>query len=136
MLYLLLFQRLISAGSLESLAEPDYAQAFLARLELVPFRTIIEFIGLVETPTIGDLAFRNLVGNIVLFVPIGIFLPLLFRKQRSFRVFLPTTVLLICAVEITQIVTLLGTCDVDDLILNTAGACAGYAVFRSFVRPQ
>ncbi|MBR5090906.1 MAG: VanZ family protein [Ruminiclostridium sp.] len=133
MLYLLLIQR-FAANGFSLPREPDYAQALLARIEPVPFRTIVEFIGRLENFTIGDLAYRNLVGNVVLFVPIGVFLPVLFPKQRRFGMFLLTTALTITAVELTQLFTLLGTCDIDDLILNTAGASIGYALYRLFAR--
>ncbi len=37
-------------------------------------------------------------------------------------------------IELVQLFTLLGRSDIDDLILNTAGAAIGYLVFRLFVR--
>ena len=136
MLYLLLFRRLISCGSdLASLAQPDYSSALAERFEPYPLRTIIEFVGRVESISISDLAFRNLAGNVVLFIPAGVFLPLLFRRQRRFPVFLPTFAGIICIIELTQMFTLLGSCDIDDVLLNTAGACAGFAVYR-LTRPR
>lgn len=132
MLYLLFIQRLLFLD-IEPIGTPDdYWYAVGQHFEPVPFRTIVEFIGRIEAFSVSDLAFRNLAGNIVLFVPIGLFLPLLFKKQRRFVTFLMTTAAVILTVELTQMFTLLGTCDIDDLILNTAGACIGYVVFMSF----
>ena len=130
MLYLLLVQRLFEVR------EPvtDYIAALSSRLIIVPFSSITVFLQSVQAVSLSDYAFRNLAGNIILFVPIGIFLPVLFVKQRKFGIFLLTTVIIISAVEITQLVTLLGTCDVDDLLLNTAGACIGYWLWRLYLR--
>lgn len=64
----------------------------------------------------------NLVGNLVAFAPMGFFLPSLFRSQRNLLVFWMTILLMVGAVELVQYVTRTGSCDIDDLLLNTAGA--------------
>ena len=122
MLWLLIFQRLF-AGSFVSAELPD-------RFQFIPFRTVSELAEMLSAFSINDFAFRNIAGNIVLFIPIGIFLPVLFRSQRKFLFMLTTTVITICLIELIQALTALGTCDIDDLILNTAGACIGYLIFR------
>ena len=43
-----------------------------------------------------------------------------------------TVILVISAVEAAQTLLLVGTCDIDDLILNTAGAAIGYGLYRCF----
>lgn len=135
MLYLLFLRRLINCGfDPAQFAVPDYASALSVRFEPYPFRTVTEFIGRLESFSISDLAFRNLFGNIILFIPAGIFLPILFLKQRRFPLFLLTFLITICAVELTQMFTLLGTCDIDDVILNTAGACIGYGIYKVLTR--
>ena len=55
-------------------------------------------------------------------MPLGILLPLNFEKQRRTEIFLLTCVSIVAAVEILQFVTLSGSCDIDDLILNVSGA--------------
>ena len=63
------------------------------------------------------------------FIPFGFFLPLVFRRCKN--VFL--TVLLgfeaSLLAEILQLVTKVGSFDVDDLLLNTMGTLAGYLFF-------
>lgn len=71
-------------------------------------------------------AVANLVGNVSLFVPLGIFLPRLFRKMEHFWRFFLCVVLTVAAVELLQMLTGLGACDVDDLLLNTIGAVMGW----------
>lgn len=75
-------------------------------------------------------ALVNLGGNTVLFLPLGIFLPRLFPKLDRFWKVLLTAAGIIAAIEITQVLTLLGRCDIDDLILNLTGTTAGYGVYK------
>ena len=51
------------------------------------------------------------------------------KTGRWWKVFLITLGAIIL-VELTQMLTLLGTCDVDDVTLNVLGAMAGYLIFR------
>lgn len=69
--------------------------------------------------------FLNLAGNILLFVPFGFFAPMLFRRLRGFFRILLASMGLSACVEITQLITHLGCCDVDDVILNTIGGMLG-----------
>ena len=71
----------------------------------------------------------NLAGNVVAFVPFGLFLPLLLRDLRYFW----KTVLLgfefSLLVEIMQLFGKVGSFDVDDILLNTLGTACGYVSF-------
>jgi glycopeptide antibiotics resistance protein len=40
------------------------------------------------------------------------------------------SVVIICAIELLQLFTLTGVCDVDDLILNMTGVLIGYIAYR------
>lgn len=75
-------------------------------------------------------AFINLVGNVVMFVPLGFFQPYLIAGLRKWHKTLLTTTVLILMVEVVQYITGLGSCDIDDLILNLAGAWLGYILWR------
>ncbi|WP_375137230.1 VanZ family protein [Paenibacillus pabuli] len=79
---------------------------------------------------------KNLFGNIVLFIPLGIWIPWLFCRCRRFLPFTGVVVLLLLAVEITQLITRVGSFDVDDIILNTMGAWIGYIGFALFIYSQ
>ena len=72
----------------------------------------------------------NLVGNVVMFVPLGYFIPRVGTKYRRFFRCMGLVFLLILAVEILQLVTLLGSCDIDDLLLNILGAAMGYILWK------
>ncbi len=72
---------------------------------------------------------RNLILNIAMFMPLGIFLPFLFRKCRKFWV---TYLLGFCAsvtIEVLQLLTKRGITELDDIFNNTLGAMIGYGFF-------
>ena len=113
----------------------SFDEAVSDRLLLVPFQSIAMFIRLLSNGVYSEyfrFAFVNLFGNIIMFMPLGIFLPVLFKKQRNFLIFLLTVILTITAVEVLQLVTLRGFCDIDDLILNTLGASLGFVIYVIF----
>ena len=110
----------------------DYAQAMRGSMNLIPFYTIGNYWKVVSrwefTPLFRH-CFINLGGNIFLFIPIGYFLPRLWPILRKFFPFLLTCVMAIVLVELLQLVTLLGSLDIDDLILNLFGMLVGYLIF-------
>ena len=74
----------------------------------------------------------NVIGNIAVFMPIGMFLPSLFSRCRNI---LLTTILsfeISLCVEMVQLVTMVGSFDVDDLLLNTVGGICGYLVYMIY----
>ena len=71
----------------------------------------------------------NLIGNIAAFIPFGAILPVLNRKMRSFwRITLSGLLVSLC-VEAIQLITRVGSFDVDDILLNTMGVVVGYGIF-------
>jgi glycopeptide antibiotics resistance protein len=101
-------------------------------MNLEPLHTILLFVRvLLYDPSDYNirLAIVNLFGNIIMFIPLGYFLPRLWKGLRKWwRTWLMTLVIM-TAVELAQYFTLRGTCDVDDLILNLLGAAIGYGFF-------
>ncbi len=123
----LLFDRPSAQG-----AGLSYADLVRSNMNLTPLRTIGPYWERVKqmdfSPTFYH-SFINLGGNIFLFIPIGYFLPRLWQPMRNFFAFLLTCVLSISLVELLQLVTLLGSLDIDDLILNLFGMVVGYLLF-------
>lgn len=78
-----------------------------------------------------QIAIANLLGNFLLFMPMGIYLPLLFQKIRSLVDFLLYMIPVLSLVELVQLLTKRGSFDIDDLILNLAGAILGFFVWKS-----
>ena len=109
-----------------------YAELLRSNMNLVPFHTIGNYWKVVKRMDFSPMFYHcviNLGGNIFLFIPIGYFLPRLWKPMRKFFVFLLTCFLSVTLVELIQLVTLLGSLDIDDLILNLFGMIVGYVVF-------
>jgi glycopeptide antibiotics resistance protein len=91
----------------------------------VPFNEIKRYL---FTPGIPlRLVLGNLLGNVLLFLPLGLYLRLLLKRLPSLAVFL-LCALLSTGAEFVQLVYSLGSCDVDDIILNSLGAALGIAL--------
>ncbi|WP_440116116.1 VanZ family protein [Paenibacillus sp. QZ-Y1] len=72
----------------------------------------------------------HLLGNIMAFIPLGIFIPVLMgNKLLSGAKVLVLSLLLSFAFEVTQLLTGMGIFDVDDLMLNTFGGMIGYVLY-------
>ena len=107
------------------------------QFNLQPLETVRRYLWVLRhsaDPDQWSNAMANLFGNVGLFIPLGVFLPLLFSVLRRFGRFLLLTLLLILALELTQAATGLGTFDVDDLILNLLGVCLGYLLYSGVLR--
>ena len=74
-------------------------------------------------------ALKNLLGNIIPFVPFGFLLPIAYGKFSSAIKVLCTGLVSILLIEIFQFFTKLGFFDVDDIILNLIGIVCGYLMF-------
>lgn len=98
------------------------------RYNLVPFREIRRCIEYWDT--LGAFsAGANLFGNVIAFVPFGMFLPYLWKKAKKLLPTIFAGFLLSLFVELTQLVSHRGSFDVDDLLLNTIGAVIGYWIY-------
>lgn len=113
-------------------AETPYLVQLKEHYNFIPFKTILLFMRLVENSTSQYWirhALINLLGNVVMFVPLGL-LPCIFTKLRSSIKYLSVVALIIFAIETVQLFTLLGSMDIDDFLLNIVGALIGYLLFR------
>jgi len=130
MLLWLLFDRTPGWGSAET-----YAEVLQGNMNLDPFHTIGNYWFVVKRMDFSPIFYHcliNLSGNLFLFIPVGYFLPRLWPKLRNIVFFLLTGFLAITLVELLQLVTLLGSLDIDDLILNLSGMLMGYVSFLIF----
>jgi len=72
----------------------------------------------------------NIAGNIGVFIPFGIVLPILFPTLSNFFLFIFAFVIGITSLEVLQLFSMLGSFDVDDIILNTVGAVIGFILLQ------
>lgn len=122
LLFLLYF--LLISESMGRVASDHY------RYNLKPFAEINRFYNLFGTDF--DLkAVLNIYGNILCFVPFGLYFSWLFKekKQLFIKIFLMTS-LFSFIIECIQLFCMIGIFDVDDLILNTLGGIIGYVLCK------
>ncbi len=104
-----------------------YIENLIKNSNLIPFATIVEQVRhLLAGSYKARHCFINLGGNVIMFLPLGLLMPLIWDKLRSFGRFILTVTVMIVVVELLQLVTLLGSMDIDDLILNLCGASVGF----------
>ena len=131
MLYLLFFQRRAF------LSEDTYLLTLQRNLNYIPGSMIRRYEMLIRSyPEYRRGAIVNLLGNIGMFLPLGFCLPWAHVSlRRWWKTLLAAAGIVVC-VELVQLVTLLGHCDVDDLILNLIGTAIGYAVWALTLRKK
>jgi glycopeptide antibiotics resistance protein len=98
---------------------------------IVPFMSIFEDIGA------GRLKLNeNLLGNILIFIPVGIFISL-FRHNKKIIFNLVIVLFISLFVEMMQFLTNTGIADIDDLLLNGLGGLVGLFIYKliAFKRP-
>jgi glycopeptide antibiotics resistance protein len=104
---------------------PQDTRLVVSAVNLVPTRTVVEIIR-----AFPELIIQQLVGNVVMFVPLGFLLPLLGARHRRLAITAAVGLAVSVGIELVQLLLLtLGSrrsVDVDDVILNVAGACLGY----------
>lgn len=96
----------------------------------VPFKTILPYL-------LGHkgwmIAGINLIGNVVLLVPVGFLVPFIHRNM-TWRKSLILAVASGLAIEGMEVMFRVGIFDVDDIILNALGVMIGYWAFIRFVK--
>ena len=105
-----------------------YRYNFVFFKEITRYITNINAIGF-------KLVLFNLAGNIVAFVPLGIFMSYFFNGSKY--TFIKTILLglvLTMSVEGIQLVTRVGICDVDDILLNFIGVVIGAVLAKLFYK--
>jgi glycopeptide antibiotics resistance protein len=106
-------------------------------INLIPFYSIAEYIS-GDSANIRAFAFGNVVGNIVIFIPLGTYLALLIKDKRV-TINLLFIFIVSLLVEIIQGVLGIGASDIDDMILNCLGGLIGilgYKFLLSILRDE
>ncbi len=121
--YLLILFKLVFAKLPISAGFPIRITASFASVNLIPLKSILFYLG--GQPT-WQIAMKNLLGNIILFTPLGFLLPLIFVKINKLPQIIIIALIFSFSIETTQIMFGLGSWDIDDIILNTMGAVIGF----------
>jgi len=92
------------------------------RINLRPFLMFKQF-------QIGS---TQVVGNLVMLLPLGIYIPLLYPKFPGFLKVFIICLFVSISIELMQLITSVRSTDIDDVILNTSGAIVGYVLYKFF----
>lgn len=94
-------------------------ERLLKHVNLIPFSNRIDVAGYLL--------------NIVMFIPLGFLVPLIWKKAGKPRYIILTGFAFSLLIELSQLLNSRGT-DVDDLILNTLGGVVGFLLYKVWDR--
>lgn len=87
----------------------------------IPFHEILRY------EFLSTAFIKNILGNILLFIPFGFFVSYIMKTRKPFAMFIISLITSI-VIEFTQL-KIGRTFDVDDVILNIAGSTIGYSIY-------
>jgi glycopeptide antibiotics resistance protein len=102
-----------------------------ANVNLLPFRSMAH-----DLRHGGWELLVNFFGNVVVFLPLGLLLPILWRRWRSALRITLVSFTLSASIETLQYVSGRRIADVDDVILNTLGGVMGYGLWIGLMYHQ
>lgn len=111
---------------------PDEITLYLKNnTNLIPFETVRLFIkGWMRNSVSFSVFAENILGNLVAFMPLAFFVPAFFRYFRRPICFFAVTTVTVIVIELLQALLLTGSADIDDYILNAAGAMLAFFLLR------
>nr|WKN34640.1 VanZ family protein [Tunicatimonas sp. TK19036] len=98
--------------------------------QLIPFGSVFHFFTSKSFDGKAYFILSNVIGNIVLFIPLGIFIAWIWGtlhlglKATAFTILISTTA------ELLQYTFYLGVFDIDDILFNTLGGWIGYMLIK------
>lgn len=136
--FVLLFRLLIlkSWGGFSYIAQcyadfDSWKQETLWRINIIPLNFIF------AAPEYNFFTFcKNVIGNILLFLPLGFFLLYLSPKVRAWSVsrYFWIMAAVIFGVELAQLLLMCGQFDIHHFLLNLLGACLGYMAAKRIIK--
>lgn len=118
------FERIISLHN--SIIENE--KDGLRNINLIPFRSISPYLRNITEPY----AFKNIIVNILVFIPLGFFV----SNKNSKNVFKALIICLgvILSIECIQLILKIGFFDIDDIILNFIGSLIGIGINKILIK--
>lgn len=117
-LYIMAVFHITGAGTVYDAMTAEFEE-MKERINLIPFSQKIDVIGYLL--------------NIVMFVPFGFLVPLIWKRVGKLPNILAAGFVFSLLIELSQLLSYRGT-DVDDLILNTLGAAVGFLMHKVWDR--
>lgn len=126
--YILLLIKIFFLSRISLLELFNSPRTLFGSINLIPFYSITEYIT-ASSMNIKRFAFSNVVGNIVIFIPLGVYLSL-FKKDNRAITNLLFIFMVSLFVEIIQGLLGIGISDIDDVILNCLGGWLGILGYK------
>lgn len=127
-----LFVLMFSGGRGQLFTNLSLVEYIQASSNLVPFETIRLYIQAIDDGTLNaDIPIKNLAGNLLLFLPMGIYVPLFVKSVNRIGKFVGFMTALLFTLELIQLVSRRGSFDIDDFMLNLVGALIGYGIWNT-----
>ena len=70
------------------------------------------------------------IENIIMFIPFGLLAPMVFERMRKVRFCVFIGFLCSCGIELSQLITQRGYCQLDDVVTNTVGMLVGWGIWK------
>lgn len=130
LVYLVVVYMLVLSGlrlsDFRPMPKEYWVQCGFQSVNFVPFKVFADM----KSYTSVSSAMLQLFGNLVMLTPLGVILPVIWKRMRSIVAFAVFTALFIVLIESVQFVSQHGSCDIDDFILNMSGALLGYGMYK------
>lgn len=133
-LYIVLMVWLLFGQRIGNDMSGGYWNELSQNINLTPFETVGKYLNTLKNSENGHISHQaviNLGGNVIMFIPLGFLLPLNLGRAKSLKGCMTACLIIIMCVELIQLFTLLGSFDVDDLLLNMMGAAIGYIMYKN-----
>ncbi|WP_295137515.1 VanZ family protein [uncultured Catenibacterium sp.] len=103
----------------------------ISSVNISPLKTIFLYYTAYERHTLPiKNIILNMIGNVILFMPFGYFVYVLFKPMRSFLSYFLFFLFMIIGVEVIQYIWKVGSADIDDIILNMSGVLILYIIMK------
>jgi glycopeptide antibiotics resistance protein len=114
----------LGVGLVLTLAPVVPPEGLIVVPNLVPLRTIAIYFSRLDSL----FWLSQLIGNLLLLLPVGLLGPIAFPAMNGWLRVIGVALLLSVAIEVAQLWIPNRMADVDDVLLNVAGAMLGYAI--------
>lgn len=129
--YIIIFLSIIIFKNVSPLELISGDRYIFRSINLIPFHTIKSYLlGTVEVSR--SVVFKNVIGNIVLFIPLGIYLQL-FKKDKRILANLFGICVVSLSLEFIQYIFAIGASDIDDILLNCIGGLIGILLYKLLI---
>lgn len=103
----------------------DPPSSSISSYNLVPFKEMFRY------PLGTNLFYKNIIGNLLIFVPFGLFVSYYLKSKRlGLMIIFILTLISSVTIEFAQRLIVGRVFDVDDIILNVLGGIIGYFLYK------